>query len=145
MLNGEFDCKIYNDENTQIKYCNKINTNLLTNSIDHLINDTLDYIVEENVNIYHLLFVFVLNDIYSGIILFNMILENIEGLTSSKVEIIKNRLDDDKNLIYPLMLSTLIVLHTKMQQEYTKEYHHIYKNIYNMIETKLNKQLTCIN
>jgi len=122
---------------------NDINTTLLNKSINILINDTLDYIIQENVNIYHLLFIFLLNDVFSGIIVFNMILENIVDLDLNKFQIIKNRLDDDNNIIYPLLLSILLVINRKLKLEDNiyKEYHHVYKNIYNIIEQKVTKQL----
>ena len=54
------------------------------------------------------------------------------------------QLDDDNNIIYPLLLSILLVISKKLKLEDNiyKEYHHVYKNIYNTIEKKVNKQLT---
>lgn len=99
--------------------------------IFNLIDNMIDYILSEKTNIYHMILVFVTNDVFTAVIIVNMIID--KELTSDKAKIILERMLSETERVRPLMFTLLMCLKMKQTQTRTLQYHHVYNNIYKFV------------
>ena len=100
-------------------------------SVIDLINTLINYIFNEKTNIYHLILVFITNDVFTASIIINMIIER--ELEHEHAASIIERMQSEAERVRPIMFTLLMSLKMKQTQSRTVPYYHVYSNIYKFV------------